>query len=377
MRLTKFVVEGYRGFESFTVRPGDLTVVTGDGAGDLAGAARLFARLTQGWSAIGDEMAAQGATEAAFWLPGAVEMKLFGLFEAGDDDHDLGFGHEAILERLDGAPWWCIGYERSTRSNDFEVVDLLERIGDRVEYHPPRRRLPGSPVTVPARSLVSRIAGDMSVFNTVSAYRKDPRVATAAERIEGWSFLGAIDAGEGAPMRTTKAMPGFHGRLAPDGHNLVNVLCNVWDVPATRRSFAAAAREVILGFDALRFPLGDDGALGMELRTRDGRGTSYEALPAGVLRTLALYGALLSPEAPPLVWLDDPTGELDAWAAAPVADLVLELSRRTQVVVSRPSSALEARLTAPGRHPSQTVRYSPWRLARVEAPGARTAAHDL
>ncbi len=355
MKILKFVVEGYRSLESVEWRPGDLNVVHGPGASELQRATRLFSRLAQGWSDFADAMADEGATEAAFWHPEAIEVRMFALC-APHPDAELEFGHEVIVERLDARPWWVIGYERTTLSNDFELVDVLERMGDRIEYTPPRKRVPGMPVLQRAKSEVTRAAGDMASFNTVSTFRNDPRVAPHADAIERWSLHREVPVGEGSPARAAAVPFGFHGSLATDAGNLVNLLLDVCDFHDTRRALDRALRDVIAGYDELRFPRTEEGDVGMELRTRDGRRTPHTELSDATLRTLAVYGMLLSPEPPSLLWLDDPAGALEPWAAAPLAELALEAARRTQVVLSNPSPSLARRIGELARSPGETRR---------------------
>ncbi len=366
MKILKFVVEGYRSIGSVTWKPGDLTVVRGPRASELRRAVALFSCLARGWNAFSEAMAEERATEADFWHPEAIEVKLFALC-APHPDAELDYGHEVIVERVDSRPHWLIGYERATLSNDFDVVDVLERMGTRVEYTHARKKIPGSPVLAKAKSEVTNLAYDMATLSAMAGFVRDPRVAPHADAIASWRLpQGRADFGPGAPARRPSVPFGFHGSLHDDGSNLVNLLANVTDWHDTRRAFDRFARDVVPGYDGLAFPRTPEGEARMELRTRDGRSTPHHDLPEGALRALALYGSLLSPEPPALLWLDAPTDALDPWAAPNLAELCLEAARRAQVVISNPSPELSRRLDEVSRRPGHTRRGAALKVVSTE-----------
>lgn len=336
MRIRECVIEGYRGLKAVTWTPDALSLVEGDGALDLHRGLQLLSRASQGWSTFAEAMQAEGATEAAFWHPEAIEARWV-VRVAPHEEAEMDFSYELIAERLEATPWWVVGYERADLVTDFEHTPLLERIGDRVEYFPPRKKVQGTPVTVPARSEVQRIAGDMAALGTHLTFRKDARVEAHAVSIGCWSF----HRGAWAELRRERFAFGFAGLLYEDGSNLGNLLVNVFDVAETRRRFETAFRAVVPGFDTLRFPAVSDGEFAVRLVTRDGVQHPMEALPEATLRALALFGMLLSPEPPAVLWLHDAARGLDSWAVPALAGLVVEASRRFQVVLSAPGGHLE------------------------------------
>jgi hypothetical protein len=330
MKIERCVVEGYRSIKALDWSPGALNVVRGDAARDLLRALRLFSRIAQGWSAFADEMQEEKATEAEFWHPEAIEARWF-VKLAPAHGESLGYGHEMIVERLDGRPWWCVGYERATLSDDFDTVDLLERMGDRIEHHPPRRTAPGTSFSLPTKSTVHRVASDMTAFGAVRPFREDKRVVDPVEAIASWSFHRPWAA---PPAPGAGVTFGFHGVLYEDGANLTNLLLNIADWHAPRGRFERAMRHVVPGFDGLHFPEGPDGRLHAHLRLRD-RGTLPALeLPAPVLRALALGAAAASPEPPTLLWVHAPHEAMAPHGLPVLMELLGEASERTQVVLS-------------------------------------------
>ena len=337
MKIKRFVVEGYRSLKSVDWSPGPLNVVTGSGTGDLLRAMRLFSRTTQGWSAFSDEMREEGATEKDFWHPEAIEARWFALL-APSPDGDLDFGHELIVERLDGPPWWCVGYERVTLSDDFDTHDLLERMGDRVEHFPPRKKQAGTGFSVPSKSNVQRVASDMVAYAAMRAFAEDKRVQEHAGAVASWSFHRPWAARPAVPAVTF----GFHGVLHEDGGNLTNLLLNLHDWYEPRARFERAMRGVIPGFDRLAFPESPDGKLSAAVALRDGASLPVPELPGPLLRALALSAAAASPEPPTLLWVHAPGEGLAPHALPVLMELLGEAAGRTQVVVSgldEPSTA--------------------------------------
>jgi hypothetical protein len=274
-------------------------------------------------------MALEGATEAAFWHPGAVEARWF-VKLAPSPEGTLDFGHEMIVERLDGPPWWCVGYERVTLSDDFDTHDLLERMGNRVEHFPPRKRQPGTSFTVPSKSNVQRVASDMVSWSAVRPFAEDPRVQAHAGAIASWSFHRPWPASPAFPTVTF----GFHGVLYEDGSNLTNLLLNIHDWYEPRARFEQALRAVVPGFDQLTFPAGSDGKLTTNLALRDGTSLPVAELPPPLARLLALIAAAASPEPPSLLWVHAPGEGLAPHGRPVLMELLGEASRRTQVVLS-------------------------------------------
>ncbi len=356
MRVKRFEVEGYRALDRVAWEPGDLSVVTGPRALELQRAVALYARTAQGWFALGRAMADERAGEADFWHPSAIEVRMLARFAPAPYE-ELDYAHEVIVERVDGAPGWLVGYERAQLVSDFEQHEVLERIGDRVEYIYPRKKVPGTPILQRAKTEVSRIANDITSLGAVSAFRGDPRVVPFADAVARWTLRRGAAPRDDDPHAPTVPF-GFHGALRDDGSNLVNLMVNVYDVAEARRALDAHLRAALVGYDGLRFPRGAAGEVSMELLTRDGRATASSELSRGALRTLGLYGSLLSPQLPPLLWLDDPTGALDAGAEPAVATLAVEAARRAQIVISNPSPALEKRLAEATRRPLRTARGS-------------------
>lgn len=94
----------------------------------------------------------------------------------------------------------------------------------------------------------------------------------------------------------------------------------------------------------------------MALVTRDGGSTPAPELPEALLRTMALLGALASPEPPAVLWWHEADAGVLPWAIPAVAELALDAARRFQVVLSNPSAALEGRIRELARAPGRTAR---------------------
>ena len=99
-----------------------------------------------------------------------------------------------------------------------------------------------------------------------------------------------------------------------------------------------------------------------------GFGTPIPAtrLSDGTIRFVALLATLLSPSPPPLVCIEEPELGLHPDAVALLADLLVEASEKTQLVVTTHSDALVSALT-----------NQPDAIVTCERPGSGTVLRRL
>ena len=86
----------------------------------------------------------------------------------------------------------------------------------------------------------------------------------------------------------------------------------------------------------------------------------------GIIRFITLLAALFSPSPPPLLCIDEPELGLHPDAVALLADVLVDASRRTQLVVTTHSEALVSALTS-----------QPDAIVTCERPGAATTLRHL
>ena len=140
------------------------------------------------------------------------------------------------------------------------------------------------------------------------------------------------------PCRTD-ALPDF---LAEGGENLPLVLSNLhgeW-----RRMFVDALSRLFDGIVDFRCPV-TGGMVSLFLEESGGRSIPATRLSDGTLRYLCLLAVLLHPEPPSLIGIEEPELGLHPDLLPGLADLLVEASERTQLIVTTHSDVLVDALT--------------------------------
>ena len=203
---------------------------------------------------------------------------------------------------------------------------------------------------------------------SVLAQRKDPdlypevtwvgRSFGAIQTFREWTF------GRYVQLRRPQPADLPDDRLLPDSRNLALVLNQIEHTGGVRfdallrRFFPRFARmSTRVSGGTVQFYLHESGFTAPIPATR---------LSDGTIRFVALLATLLSPSPPPLVCIEEPELGLHPDAVALLADLLVEGSMRTQLVVTTHSDALVSALT-----------NQPDAIIACERPGAGTQLRRL
>ena len=203
---------------------------------------------------------------------------------------------------------------------------------------------------------------------SVLAQRKDPeqypevtwtgRRFAAIHTFREWTF------GRYVPLRRPQPADLPEDRLLPDCRNLALVLNQIEHVGGARLNqlltqffprFERLSTRISGG--TVQFYLHESGFRAPIPATR---------LSDGTIRFVALLATLLSPSPPPLVCIEEPELGLHPDAVALLADLLVDASERTQLVVTTHSEALVSALT-----------NQPDAIVACERPGAGTVLRRL
>ena len=203
---------------------------------------------------------------------------------------------------------------------------------------------------------------------SVLAQRKDPdlypevtwvgRSFGAIQTFREWTF------GRYVQLRRPQPADLPDDRLLPDSRNLALVLNQIEHTGGVRfdallrRFFPRFARmSTRVSGGTVQFYLHESGFTAPIPATR---------LSDGTIRFVALLATLLSPSPPPLVCIEEPELGLHPDAVALLADLLVEGSMRTQLVVTTHSDALVSALS-----------NQPDAIVACERPGAGTQLRRL
>ena len=203
-----------------------------------------------------------------------------------------------------------------------------------------------------ARTLGDRLDGEeypMDMSKSLLAQKRDaehyPELTCLGEQLECISLHREWTFGRNNVVRALQRTDLSSTNLVEDNSNLGLVLNRM------SRNYKVRARMV----EALRmlYKEATDFHVNIEFSTvqvivqeREGRATiPATRLSDGTIRYLCLLAILCDPEPPPLVCLEEPENGLHPDAVASLADLLVEASERTQLIVTTHSDALVGALT--------------------------------
>lgn len=190
---------------------------------------------------------------------------------------------------------------------------------------------------------------DESVLSQIRDPRTYPDLNLLQEQYErirlyqNWSF------GPAAKVRRNQSAHGPSDFLKDGAENLAIVLSHFQG--RAKRQLVEALHELFDGIVDVSCPV-TGGTVALFLEEDDGRQIPATLLSDGTLRYLSLLAILLHPSPPPLIALEEPELGLHPDVVAEVAKLLVEASRRTQLVVTTHSRMLVDALTD---HPSSVV----------------------
>jgi predicted ATPase len=158
-----------------------------------------------------------------------------------------------------------------------------------------------------------------------------------------WSF------GPGATLRKEQSTSGRNDFLADGGENLALVLSKI--KTRVKRDLRVGLEQLYPGIVDLDFQI-NEGGVQLFLEEEGGRQIPATRLSDGTLRYLCLLAILLHPDPPPLVAIEEPELGLHPDVLPHVAQLLIESSQRTQLLVTTHSQML---VDALGTQPESVI----------------------
>lgn len=348
--LQTVAIRGYRSLRQLVLPLRRLTVVTGangTGKSSLYRALRLLADCGRG--EVIASFAREGGVESALW--------------AGPEH--LG-GARRTGTAQGGPRTRAVSIELGYASDDFGyLIDLgLPQARETAFERDPevkRELVFAGPVARPAGTLVRRIRGLVEVAadtgrgfdelgRNLPAHRSvlvdwagaTPELVMVRERLRDWRFYDGFRADSAAPSRT----PQVGTRtpvLADDGSDLAAAVQTIVETGTDD-----LARAVADAFDGASVSVSvTDGLFDVQLHQRGMlRPLRSAEISDGTLRFLLWAAALLSPQPPSLMVLNEPETSLHPDLVRPLATLIAEAAARTQVVVVTHSQMLRECLGA-------------------------------
>lgn len=343
MRLLKLEVEGFRSLKSLSWELDQLNVVVGAvGAGksSVMRALGLIARSARGELEM--QIQRRGGLGALAWDGQAERLRLrikTSPIDAQRDierdslTYDLELGR--VGERAFRVERELLGnYYRVETGERTEPLKLLERNPRHaVVFDEQQRALVSQEGVNEAESLLSLARGPFALNRLISAYQRE---------LSRWQAAGELAADGRADVRRS-AESRHDARLSDDGANLVSVLHTHYSRDRGFKATVHRAMDQAFGedFEELVFPPAGTGRVEMRVRWRSlGREVPAAELPSGLLRFLYIVTLLAAPVAAPLIVIDEPEQGLQPTMIPVVAELAVEASARSQVVLLTQSPQL-------------------------------------
>jgi predicted ATPase len=177
---------------------------------------------------------------------------------------------------------------------------------------------------------------------SILSQRRDPEnypelayLANAYESIRlyrEWSF------GRKSKYRNSQPADDRNDRLEQDFSNLGIFLSRLRTFPSVKRSVIAALQDLYEGFSD--FEILTTGGTVQIVFTEGDFSIPSTRLSDGTLRYLCLLAILLDPNPPPLICIEEPELGLHPDVIPKIADLLIDASKRTQLVVTTHSDML-------------------------------------
>ncbi len=158
-----------------------------------------------------------------------------------------------------------------------------------------------------------------------------------------WTF------GDDSPVRETQSTGSWGHWLFKHGENLANVISNF--SPSDRDKLSYYMTRFYDGIAGVSTPV-NAGRVALMVEESGGRLIPAARLSDGTLRYLSLLTALLDPELPSLIAIEEPELGLHPDVIYDLAELLVEASTRTQVIVTTHSPTL---IDALSDHPSSVI----------------------
>ncbi|MCC2593895.1 AAA family ATPase [Tessaracoccus sp. OS52] len=364
--ITTIAVHGYRSLRDLAVPLAPVTLVTGPNG---AGKSSLYRALRLLAATASDGVVASLATE-------------------GGLDRVLWAGPEVVSGAMRRGEVPVQGTSRRSKPVSLMLGLATEELGYLIDVGLPtpsqtafardpqikREEIFAGPVLRPSARLVQRKGGTVTVIDDEPrplGTRLSPRVSMLSEladpdgypeiswarRLVGsWRFYDSFRTDGAAPARSS-CVGTWTPVLADDGHDLPaavqTILESAWAGP-----FSSAFEDAFPGSRVQVDAAGSDGRFRLEVHQPGMlRPLGAEELSDGTLRFLLLLTALLSPQPPGLLVLNEPETSLHPHVLPVLARLVTEVAARTQVMIVSHSEELTNPLRDHGDEDTPVVHH--------------------
>ncbi len=352
--ITKIAISGYRSLRDIRIALGQLSVITGangSGKSSLYRALRLLAEIAQG--RIIQSLASEGGLQLTLWagpesfarsvkrgdypVEGTVRRSRIGL-KLGFAGNDYGYAIDLGLPQPSGSHF---ARDPEIKAESLWTGETLGRANAFAVRHGPSVRIRSQ------SGEWKHVDLPLAPFDSMMTHCSDPRDALELlllrERMRDWRFYDHFRTDPDAPARRPQ-IGTYTPVLASDGTDLAAAIQTVREIgnnvelaDAVADAFPGAAINIANVDGYFEVQMQQHGLL---------RCLKAAELSDGTLRYLLLIAALLSPRPPALMVLNEPETSLHPDLLPPLARLIAQASKRSQIIVVTHAIALISELDA-------------------------------
>lgn len=234
--------------------------------------------------------------------------------------------------------------EQGEKSDPFKLIDRRSMQGKVFDENEHAFVAPEESLSE-EETLLSLASGPFSHNKLIPPYR---------QQLAGWSVYHDLHVNQDAVIRQA-SVARFEKRVEPDGQNLISVLHTLYTGDREFKREINAAMKAAFGedFEELVFPPAADQRIQLRVRWRSlKREQSAADLSDGTIRFLFLLTVLASPEAAPLIAIDEPETGLHPSMLPIVAEYAVAAAQKSQVILTTHSPQF---LDAFGMEPPSTT----------------------
>ena len=350
----------YRSLRAIDFPVGALTLFLGaNGVGktNLYRALQLLQAAALGTLAY--ELAAEGGMESAMWAGARpknkpAQIRLCARFSGPGDPENPLYSYEIAVGFAPPAPPGRQGAfplepqvkeELLAFHHRGRVVKLLERRGPAAF---------GRDAEGKRREITDSLMASGTALGAFDEPQIFPEVHGIRSLMADWRFYHDLRTDPGSPLRRP-CLAVASSTLASDGANLAALLATLTYIRGDTVDLNRAIEDAFPGA-ALAVPLpGREASFGMVFPDHPHRVFTAAELSDGTLRYLALTGALLGLRLPSFIALNEPESSLHPDLLEPLARLIVNASRTTQVWLVTHSERLAAAVEVCGGVAARTV----------------------
>lgn len=356
MGLQEVEIRGFRSLKHVTWRPEKLNIVIGPNGSGKSNFLRAIAMLQQGATGgLPNQVLRQGGIGPLLWDGESSELS----WRIKTDPVTPGLNtvksaltYELVLRRLGATSSYRVEMEQLASYAKVEALEarepfkFLRRDPHRaVTFDQQQHGFAAHEDSVPDdQTLLSLVAGPFG--NTVILGFRD--------RLASWGIYHDLHVDQQATIRQS-TIARLEKRVSPDGQNLVRVLHTLYSGDREFKKSLDSAMRAAFGtdFEELVFPPAADQQVQLRLRWKSlRREQSALDLSDGTIRFLLLFTILASPNPGDLIAIDEPEVGLHPGMLPIIAELAMDASRKTQVILTTHSPEL---LDAFGEDPPTTT----------------------